>query len=112
MAQPNAFLRRGCRGHVAYPNRQSSSQGSPETWPQPSPERASRIENRTARSPNEILAVHDALDLLRTELGLAHERNAFLDCELAGADVAEELRIGLNFDLIVGDNIAGDLAAH
>src|SRR4030095_1746852 len=51
-------------------------------------------------------------NLLRTNLGLAPERNAFLHCEPAGADVAEELRIGFNLDLIVGDDIAVDLTAH
>jgi len=51
-------------------------------------------------------------DLFRVDLGPAHESNAFLHCELAGADVAKEFRVGFNFDLIVGDNIPLDFAPH
>ena len=45
------------------------------------------------------------------DLGFTDEGHAFLDDEFGGADIAEQLGLGLDFDLLLGVDITVDLAA-
>ena len=50
--------------------------------------------------------------LVGIDLGLADEGDAFLDDQFAGANVAEQLGLGLDLDFFLGGDVAVDLAAH
>ena len=50
--------------------------------------------------------------LVRVDLCLADVGDAFLDDQLGGTDVPKQFRLGLDLDLLLGIDIAGDLAAH
>lgn len=50
--------------------------------------------------------------LVGIDLGAADERDALLDDEFAGADVAEQFGLGLDLDALLGVDVAVDLAAH
>lgn len=49
---------------------------------------------------------------VRIDFALADEGDSFLDRQLGGANVAEQFRLGLDVDLVLGDDVAGDLATH
>src|SRR5207249_4941819 len=50
-------------------------------------------------------------DFVRIHLGLADERDAFLHDQLGRADVAEQFGLGLEVQLVLGRDVAVDLAA-
>src|SRR5262249_18873375 len=51
-------------------------------------------------------------DLIRVDLTLAHKGNAFFDYQFGRADIAKQFRSGFEINFVLGNDVAGDLAAN